>query len=397
MRTAVRWIAEVVSGVIILSLVLYVSVLRSSYYQPYYEERSKVGANWRKNGFTVAVVWPPHQDKSFVHGFKVALDELDEEKGPLSGKIHAKYYEEGWDSTGRTGAAIAQKVVRDRNVVAVLGHEFSASAIPASLTYEMHGILFLTPKSTEPRLTTHNFLYTFRLTPNDHEIAAAMVEFAKRKGWNKIGVFYARSPAGESLAPQITAQTVNKGVEVDFLRSYLARDEDWEEQDFRPMIAEIRKDQFNAVMIADQLPRAAKLVMDLRKMGMDKPIIANDKLDSGLLWDIAHQAANNVYVASTVDPSATTPRFQEFRQRFRKRWGEDPGYGASQGYEALMLLAEAGRDSDSADPLVVATTLRAYTWKGLFGDYEFSQNGDIEGRRITIKELKDGQFTTVPF
>jgi branched-chain amino acid transport system substrate-binding protein len=397
MRATIRWIVEVVSGVIIVSLLLYISMLRSSYYQPYFEERSKVGSNWRKNGFTVAVVWPPHQDYSFVHGFKVALEELDEEKGPLAGKIHAAYYEEGWDTSGKSGADIAQKVVRDRNVVAVLGHETSASAIPASLTYEMHGILFLTPKSTDPRLTTHNFLYTFRLTPNDREIASAMVEFAKQRGWNKVGIFYARSPVGESLAPLIQAQTVNKGVEVAFLRSFLARDEDWQDEDFRPMIAEIRKDQFDAVMIADQLPRAAKLVMDLRKMGMDKPIIANDKLDSGRLWDVAQQAANDVYVASTVDPSSTTPRFLEFKQRFRKRWGEDPGYGASQGYEALMMLADAGRESDSADPLVVATTLRAYKWDGLFGKYEFAQNGDIEGRHITIKRQMNDQFTTVPF
>lgn len=397
MRTLVRWVGEVVGVIVILTLLLYISVLRSSYYQPYYEERSKVGANWRKNGFTVAVVWPPHLDYSFVHGFKVALEELQEEKSPLAGKIRVKYFNESWDSRGTSGAEIAEKVVQDRSVVAVLGHEISASAIPASLTYEMHGVLFLTPKSTDPRLTTHNFMYTFRLTPNDREIAAAMVEFAKQQGWSKIGVFYGRSPAGESLAPHITAQTLNKGVEVVFLRSYLARDEDWQEEDFRPMIAEIRRDQFDAVMIADQLPRAAKLVMDLRKMGMDKPIIASDKLDSGALWDVAGKAANNVYVASTVDPSATTPRFLEFKQRFRKRWGQDPGYGASQGYEALMLLAEAGRESDSADPLVVASTLRAYKWEGLFGEYEFAQSGDIEGRHITIKRLTDGQFTTVPF
>ena len=87
MRETIRWTAEVVSGVIILSLVLYVSVLRSSYYQPYYEERSRIGADWRKNGITVAVVWPPHQDYSFVHGFKTALAELNEAKGPLAGKV----------------------------------------------------------------------------------------------------------------------------------------------------------------------------------------------------------------------------------------------------------------------------------------------------------------------
>jgi hypothetical protein len=62
-----------------------------------------------------------------------------------------------------------------------------------------------------------------------------------------------------------------------------------------------------------------------------------------------------------------------------------------------MLLADAGRESETADPLVVATTLRAYKWEGLFGEYEFTETGDIEGRHITIKRLQNDQFTTVPF
>jgi ABC-type branched-subunit amino acid transport system substrate-binding protein len=286
--------------------------------------------------------------------------------------------------------------VQDPKVLAVLGHEISASAVPASLTYEMHGILFLTPKSTDPRLTMHSFLYTFRLTPNDEEIARSMVRFAKSQGWKKVGLFYSRSQMGESFAPQASAEASEQGVEMVFMRSYIARERAWNREDFRPMIAELAQDDFDAVLIADQLPRAAKLVIDLRKMGIKKPIIGNDKLDSVTLWNLAGVSANNLYVASVMDPSSTTARYTAFRDRFRKKWGQDPGYGASQGYEALKLLCEAGEESGSADPLVVATTLRAYPWPGLFEEFRFSRNGDIQGRQITIKRLQDGKFTTVP-
>jgi branched-chain amino acid transport system substrate-binding protein len=390
-----RWLFAVISGVVIVALLLYATVLRSSFYHPYFEQRSAVGAKWQQDGFTVAVVWPRHTDKSFVEGVKTALDEINASKSVWANKVRLKVYEEDWDSSGDTGAEIAQKVVQDPKVLAVLGHEVSASAIPASVTYETHGLLFLTPKSTDPRLTTHNFLYTFRLTPDDEEIAREMVKFAKDQGWNKVGLLYARSPMGDSFAPQVSAAVADAGVEMAFMRSFVARDRNWKAEDFRPMIAEIEREDFDAILVADQLPRLAKLVIDLRKMGIKKPIIANDKADSSMLWDIAGAAANEVYVASVVDPSSTTPRYVNFKERFRRQWGEDPGYGASQGYECMMLLADAGVESDSADPLVVASTLRSYVWQGLFGEFRFSKNGDVEGRQITIKRLQNARFTTV--
>jgi ABC-type branched-subunit amino acid transport system substrate-binding protein len=119
-------------------------------------------------------------------------------------------------------------------------------------------------------------------------------------------------------------------------------------------------------------------------------------MDSESLWQTAHQAANGVYAASAVDPSATTERYLSFRERFHRRWGVYPGYGASQGYECVMLLVDAGRESGSADPLVVVTTLRSYEWPGLFGKYKFTRAGDIEGRTITIKRMENGVFTGAP-
>jgi hypothetical protein len=62
-----------------------------------------------------------------------------------------------------------------------------------------------------------------------------------------------------------------------------------------------------------------------------------------------------------------------------------------------MLLAEAILNSDSAEPLIVATTIRDTTWKGLFGEFKFAPDGEIEGRRISIKRLANGRFTTIPY
>ena len=124
-------------------------------------------------------------------------------------------------------------------------------------------------------------------------------------------------------------------------------------------------------------------------------ILAGDKLDSSDAWRLAGKAANNLYVASAVDPASVHPEYVAFRRRFADRYKSNPGYGASQGYEAFTLFVKAAEKSQSVDPVVVATTLKTNDWAGLFGTFRFTANGAITGRSVIIKRMQDGVFNTV--
>jgi branched-chain amino acid transport system substrate-binding protein len=360
-------------------------------YQPSHKLRATVGGAWEKNGFSIAVVWPPHGDLSFIEGATFALEENNAAHNALSQRIRLRMFKELDNADGRR---VAQQVASYQDVVAVLGHEFSSSAIDASLVYENHGILFLAPNSTNPRLTTHGFQFVFRMTPDDRAIATALVRFAKQQAFSKIAILYARTALGESLAPSLVGQLAKQGMELTFYRSYLPL-KDWRHQDFRAMIADLIQKPFDAILLVDELPRAASLISDLRRMGIRQPILGGDKLDSPELWEIAGQAADGVYAVSAVDTSTQTPEYIAFRQGFRKRYGVEAGYGASQGYESVRLLIEAVLESKSADPVVLATTLRVGKWKGIFGPFSFSHEGDIVGRTLSSKRMNDGIFAAV--
>ena len=371
--------------------VAYVLLVRSEYYRSTQHERSAIGNKWSSEGFEVAVVWPKHVDLNFVQGVGMAVEEIDAARGQLAGKIKLRLFEEPTNTP--QAVDLARKIAGYPKVIAVLGHELSADAIPASLTYEEHGILFLTPTATEPRLTEHGFTYVFRLTPDDEMTADAIAQFAKQRGWTRVGVLYGRNDHGDSASEEFFRQSQEHGVTIPFARSYL-EDEEPGGEDFRPLVAEIRKESFDAIMLADIFPWAGLMIKDLALMGVTQPILATDKLDSPELWQMANTAANNVYVASAVDPTNTAPAYQAFRQRFEKRFGAPPSYGATQGYESLTLLANACIKSQSADPIVVATTLRTNSWTGLFGAFTFDVSGDVLNRKISIKRMQNGTFIT---
>ena len=376
---------------------------------------------------TVAVVWPPDGNRSFPDGIQLAFEEITADKEyqlsahrlglqldlseytspaskehKLNTHIRLKRYIDGNDSSGETGTALARRIATDPNIIAVLGHRISASAIPASLTYEDHGILFVSPGATIPVLTEHDFHFTFRLTPSDREIAAKLAFFAASKGWKRIGMYFAGSQGGESFSKEFITAASEHSLTLNFVHSYPTYETDWNNQratrkiDFRPMVGLDSENLVDAVMIVDQMPRGAKLVRDLRTMGFSGPILATDKFDSAELWERAGVASNNVYVGSAVDPTAGTQKYKDFSVRFRRRYGSDPGYYASQGYEALYLLANAIRDAQSTEPIAFATSMRNSKWNLLFGLCSFTPTGDIVGRHISVKQLTNGVFSTQP-
>ncbi len=383
-------------GLLVLALVVgavsYLLVFRAQYYAPAALARS-AGANaWINRGFSVAIVWPTRLAGSYslIEGVQLALEHINQRQGPLAGKITLRIYNETNDK-----GAIARTVAAQEDVIAVIGHELDGTTVPASITYHVHGILFFAPESTDIRLTGHQFPYVFRLTPDDRDMTAALASFALRQNWKRLGILYARSEHGESASSRFVTAAGTTGIQIPFMRSYF-NTADYRTQDFRQMLAEVREYQFDAFALAGDLPWGAKLIKDMRQMGVPQPLLATDKLDSSQVAVISERAADNLlYVASAVDPDSTEPRFVEFREKFRAKYGSNPGYGSSQGYESLMLLANAIEKSGSADPVVVATTLKTNEWDGLFGKVRFDQKGDVVGRHVSIKRMLNGEFHTV--
>jgi branched-chain amino acid transport system substrate-binding protein len=359
---------------------------------PSYEARTAAGEAWNERGFSIAVVWPQRDRPDFVEGVKLAWEEVNG-KGPLAGKIRLREFTE---SDSREEGGLAMRVAMRSDVMAVLGHAVPEHVVPASLIYERHSVLFITPQATDPRSTNHRFQYVFRLTPNDEQIARVLARFAENRGFRRVGVLYARTDHGESASRAFIANATQRGIRAAFLRSYHPVKGNWRTRDFRQLAAEVRSFAFDALLVADTLPAGGKLIHDLVRMGVTQPILATDKLDPEGLRQIAGEhAARNVFSATAFDPSSATPEYKSFRERFLMRYKAEPNYAAAQGYEGFMLAARASVASRTAAPLVLATTIRlAPSWTGLFGTYAFRHDGDMSGRRIAIARIGDRGLQT---
>lgn len=106
------------------------------------------------------------------------------------------------------------------------------------------------------------------------------------------------------------------------------------------------------------------------------------------------QAVEALSIVAVYDSDNPNPAFQEFVQKFTKRFDREPDFGAAYGYEAVQVLAEALKQTGGeAEGLPEAlTTIKEFP--AIQGNITLNEYGDVE-RDVYMMVVEDGQFKLV--
>jgi ABC-type branched-subunit amino acid transport system substrate-binding protein len=136
----------------------------------------------------VAVMISDDNESVFRTGVDMAVAEANNRRNPngsrgllvkdsdgrlVAKKIRCKYYKE---NTNNEAFDHARKVSRHFNYTAVMGHNSSDVAYPASLIYNEAGLLYICPFATSTRITSHNWQTIIRVTPSVKGFMSAILE-----------------------------------------------------------------------------------------------------------------------------------------------------------------------------------------------------------------------------
>ena len=84
--------------------------------------------------------------------------------------------------------------------------------------------------------------------------------------------------------------------------------------------------------------RSAVVLNTMRKMGMTQPYFANDRTVSEQFVQLAGKNAEGVIAAYPWKPDRSDPKLVAFRERFKKKYGEEPETYAAHGYDGMNML-----------------------------------------------------------
>jgi len=370
---------------------LLAAILLMSCGDPYQKSMGKRNEIARKGevDIVVGVVWPRSQSHLlFLQGVDLAVREINKKGGALGRKLRTIVFD---DIENQGDQFDAWEIAGNSEIVAVVGHFHSGSAITASITYEYNGILFLATMATNPHLLDHGFRFVFRTIPNDRHYGEQLVRYAHGKGFREILIIDNNTTYGKGLADIFHERATDQGLNIVAHKGYFQ----WQDN-FRPLIAQVAQLKFDAVFLGGELPHAAIFMEQFHQMGLTAPFMGGDALDSPDLITMAGSAAEGTVVPTPFNSRSSDPVFLSFRRSFHAKYKRGPDTLASQAYDAIRLLAFAVEKSGTARPFVVASTLRhVRNWKGVLGNYSFEPNGELSDRLVLFKKVHHGRFVYI--
>jgi branched-chain amino acid transport system substrate-binding protein len=374
--------------------------LQSYNYKELKLEREKLSMNVTKNDpIIIGAVWSFAEAElvgdNFKEGIEFAVDEINSNGGILERQIEIIFKDDELDID--KSVAIAKEFASNPNITATISHFDSSLAIYSSITYDYSGILMISPGATDPLFTRDDFKYIFRTVPNDIDMGNAIAKVTKMKNFNKIAVLYEKSVYAETIAKVLIERALELGLDVVYKENF-AKDENFFTEittNLSPITNySIDYDVIAAIGTDKNIPL---LIEKAREKGIYSPFITTDNLDLKSVLN-NNPSLNNTIVATIFNSEALTIKTQNFIEKFKKKYNFYPDTWASQGYDAVMLLAEAIKRTKSTNPTDIAKNLKYIkNFDSIFGKYSMTPRGDIQGRDIYFKIIENGKFKYLNF
>jgi branched-chain amino acid transport system substrate-binding protein len=355
------------------------------------EQRAKLAAKG-EGDVVIGVAWPwaARTDVHYADGLDLATAEVNARGGVNGRRIRLLKVDD--HESVNDGRLVAQKLTKDPQVVAVIGHLQSYVTVPAAAIYDLAGIVLVAPTATTPELTAHGYQRVFRTTFTDKEVGEHMARTAATRGYRRVAVYYIRNDYGRGLANAFEEQAKTSGIQVVDRQSY-DPSTDLNEASSVATVTAWRDLQMDAVFVAGQVPQAGLFIAKLRKGGITVPVLGGDALGSAALMSVGGPAVEGATIAAAFHPDVPRAEVTRFRAAYMAKYGAAPDAGAALGYDAVQMLAEAMRRAKTSDPEKVAAALHTFSaWPGVTGAITFNEQGDLVKPFIAEVTVRGGRF-----
>ena len=328
-------------------------------------------------------------DTMLWEGIAMALDKINGAGGVLGRKI--KILKRDDKASVEKGVLIAQQLSENPDVVGIIGHYQSFVTVPASVVYQYYGIFMLSTVDMDPDLTRQGFSLVFRTVPDDADYGKKLSDFCREKGYNRVVFYLQQDEYGRDFSDAFATAARNAGITIVDSEEY---DNATGTAEFRDVLRRWKTHySFDAIHLCGQLPQAAGIIREARRLGLEMPIIGGIELDRMELPTLLGKEIKDVFVPTDFDLHSEKSEVRAFVEAFQKRYGNPPDILAAHGYDTVYALAYAIQRAKSTSPPKMADALRsADNLEGVTGPFRFSKDGARIMNHITIKAVQDGQF-----
>ena len=264
------------------------------------------------------------------------------------------------------------EALKRAGAVVIIGPSLSPYAVPAAEAASRLRIPIIIPWSSDPRLTQ---AYVYRITASDDRQGALLARLAHDN-------LHARRAAivYDPQFPELVRQATG------FRNAFPGSP---------PLVAvgdasvsAITQAQPDVLFIAAYYDRVPAIVREMRKAGVNAPLVGGIGWGSKTLFDLCGGDCSDNYVASRFSTASPLPEAAAFVRQYAQLYNSLPDDVAASVYDATgIAVAAIGREGGTAMGLN-----HTRNYKGVTGTISFESRGDTR-KSMVISKTSDSDFT----
>ncbi len=323
-----------------------------------------------------------HYGKDNANGVLLAIDETNQKGMTLGGKkVRFEAVVEDDAADPKQGTAVAQKLC-DSKVAGVVGHLNSGTTIPASKIYNDCGIPMVTGAASNPALTKPGYKTTFRIIANDDSLGAALANDAKKNGLKRVAVIDDRTAYGQGIAEVFSKVAKANGIEI--VSTQFTNDK---ATDFMAILTAAKAQKPDGIFYGGMDAQAGPMLRQMEQLGLTtQKFFGGDGICTMELAKLSGGAKplENVVCAVGGSSLQKMPGGADWKKRYDAAYPGQYQVYSPYTYDAAMLIMDAMKRADSADPKVYLPKLAESNYQGVSAKIAFEPNGEMKDAATTL-------------
>jgi branched-chain amino acid transport system substrate-binding protein len=321
-------------------------------------------------------------------GMKMAAEKINKAGGVNGKKIEIIEADNRGDK--QECATIVQRFISRDKVVAIVGDPCTGLTKVAAPIAERSKVVLLSAGATGTGVVELG-KFIFRDTLLDTVAVPALVDyFAKNFGYKKVAVITSDNNDYSVGLTQVFKDAI-RGKDIKIVTEEKVKDGD---KDFSAQITNIKAKNPDIIFFSGYYTEGSLIMKETRKQGMKINLFGGDGLYSPTLITLGGSAIEGSMVYVGFSPEQPTPETAKFIEEFKAgNNGKLPGLFEAQGYDAVVILAEAMKRAKSIDSKAYRDQLaKTSNFKGVSGYITFRSNQEPVKSPVYLLEVKNGQF-----
>jgi branched-chain amino acid transport system substrate-binding protein len=324
-------------------------------------------------------------------GAEYALNQKKEEFKKLGFDLELLAQDDQADP--KQAVAVAEMVITNPDVLAVVGHPTTGASTTASVKYDQEKLAMVSPSATGSKLTEEGKKVVHRICARDDQQGSKAAIFAKNQlGVKSAFIVHDKQAYGQGLAEEVKKQFEADGVQVLGFEGVTAG-----EKDYSAIVNQIVAANPDMIYFGGYYAEAGIIVKQAREKGFKGTFMGGDGLDSADLLKIAGDAANNVVFTSTVGDIAATEEGKKWIAEYEQATGKKVGIFTSFGYDAMNVtlngVLEAIKANGGKKPSreqVLDAIHKTTDFQGQFVKVSFDDKGDNKFAQVFVYKYENG-------